>query len=136
MRRTTIVAALAAAIIALAGCSASADEKAQDCAAALSERTGGDSKDTPTVGEAKERVDAFDKTLAGMVRSGYQSQADRAFNTLGTKAKEGGEERPEACGPLSDDDYTALQMATAINSLGWTKDGEFDKLQMVEHLDG
>jgi hypothetical protein len=119
------------------GCSKSGDENAKDCATALTERTGSDSADKPTVKEAEARVDALDKTLAGMVRSGYESVANDAFATLDKKAKEGGKSRPEACKPLSEDDYTALQMATAINGLGWTnKDGQFDKLKMVENLGG
>jgi hypothetical protein len=136
-RTTTLLLATLLLTGAAVGCSKSDDEKAAGCATALTERTGGDSTDTPTVGEAKERVDAFDKTLAGMVRSGHQSVADHAFDTLGNKAKEGGEDRPKSCKPLSEDDYTALQMATALNGLGWTdKDGQFDKLQMVGNLDG
>jgi hypothetical protein len=135
-RTTTALLALLLAGAAV-GCSKSDDEKAGDCAAALAERTGGDSADKPTVSEAKERVDALDKALASMVRSGYESAANKAFATLDKKAKEGGKSRPEACKPLSEDDYTALQMATAINGLGWMgKDGQFDKLKMVDGLGG
>lgn len=136
MRRTTILLTIACLLaVGAVGCSKSYDEKAKDCAAALTERTGGDSADTPTVGEAKERVDAFDKTLADMVRSGYASVAKDAFDAAEKKTKEGGESRPEACEPLSDDDYTALLMAKAIDGLGWTGEGgEFDKLKMVEGL--
>jgi hypothetical protein len=136
MRHTTTL--LTAALLlagAAVGCSKSGDEKAKDCATALTERTGGNSTDKPTVSEAKERVDALDETLAGMVRSGYQSQANAAFAKLEKKTEEGGKERPEACKPLAKDDYTALQMATAINGLGWTgKDGQFDKLKMADGL--
>lgn len=137
MNRTAI--ALLALLLAGAavGCSKSDNEKAEDCAIALTKRTGGDSADKPTVSEAKKRVDALDKTLASMVRSGYESAANDAFATLDKKAKEGGKSRPEACKPLSENDYTALQMATAINGLGWTdKDGQFDKLKMVDGLGG
>ncbi|MFE5759482.1 hypothetical protein ACFQ7M_19775 [Streptomyces massasporeus] len=138
MRRTTTVlltALLAFAGAGVAGCSDSYDEKAEDCASALTERTGGDSRDTPTVSEAEERVDAFDKTLAGMVRSGYQNLAEDAFDAVEKKTQEGGKGRPEACEALSKDDYTALLMAKAIDGLRWTdKDGQFDKLKMVESL--
>jgi hypothetical protein len=138
MRRHTTAAALLATsllAIAVAGCSKSHDETARDCATALTERTGGDPADTPTVGEAKERADALDETLADMVRSGYQDVAKDAFDTLDKKTKEGGTGRPEACEPLSEDDYTVLLMAKAIDGLGWTgKDGRFDKLKMVDSL--
>jgi hypothetical protein len=136
MRRTT-TALLAACLLsgAAVGCSKSGDEKAKGCAAALTERIGGDSADEPTVSEAKKRVDALDKTLAGMVRSGYQSVAKDAADALEEKTQDGGKSRPEACEPLSDDDYTVLLMAKAIDGLGWTGEGgEFDKLKMVEGL--
>ena len=134
MRRT---ATLLAACLLLAGTAAgcSNDESAKDCATALTERTGGDSADTPTVKEAKERVDALDETLAGMVRMGHVEVAKDAADVVEEKTKEGGESRPEACGPLSEDDYAVLLMAKAIDGLGWTdKDGQFDKLKMVESL--
>jgi hypothetical protein len=137
MHRTTTALLAAALLLAgsAAGCSKSGDEKAADCATALTERTGGDAADEPTVGEAKERVDAFDKTLASMVRSGFQGVASDAFDTLGQKTKEGGKERPKACESLSEDDYTVLLMAKSIDGLGWTaKDGQFDKLKMMENL--
>lgn len=137
MRRTT-TALLATCLLLAAttvGCSKSDDEKAKDCATALTERTGSDSADTPTVSEAEKRVDALDKTLASMVRSGYAGVAKDASDAVTKKAKEGGKRRPEACEPLSEDDYTALLMATTIGGLGWTdQDGEFDKLKMVEGL--
>lgn len=136
MHRTTTGLLLTALLLAggAVGCSKSGDD-AKDCATALTERTGGDSADTPTVSEAEERVDALDETLAGMVRSGYESQANAAFAKLEKKTEEGGKERPKACKPLAKDDYTALQMATAINGLGWTgKDGQFDKLKMADGL--
>ncbi len=61
--------------------------------------------------------------------------AKDAFDTLEKKTKAGGRDRPEACEPLSEDDYTVLLMAKAIDGLGWTdKDGQFDKLKMVESL--
>lgn len=136
MRRTTIL--LAAALLfagAAVGCSTSGDENAKDCAAALTERTGSDSADTPTVSEAKERADALDKTLADMVRSGYEDVAKDAADTVEKKTKEDGKSRPEACEPLSENDYTALLMAKAIDGLGWTGEGgEFDKLRMAESL--
>ncbi len=135
MRRTTIL--LTACLLlagAAVGCSKS-DDEAKECAAALTERTGGDPADQPTVGEAEERVDALDKTLADMVRSGYQGVARDASDTLERKTEEGGESRPEACGSLSEDDYTVLLRAKAIDGLGWTdEDGQFDKLKMVESL--
>lgn len=137
MNRT--VTALLALLLAGAavGCSKSDNEKAENCAVALTKRTGGDSADKPTVSEARERVDALDKTLASMVRSGYESAANNAFDALDKKAKEGGTSRPEACKPLSEDDYTALLMAKALDGLGWTdKDGQFDKLKMVENPGG
>lgn len=136
MRRTTTLLAAACLLAATAaGCSTSDGDKAGDCATALTERTGGDSGDKPTVSEAKKRVDALDKTLADMVRSGYESVANDAFDTLDKKTKAGGKDRPEACKSLSDDDYTTLLMAKAINGLGWTGEGgEFDKLKMVEGL--
>jgi hypothetical protein len=135
--RTTTVLLTAACLLAVGavGCSKSADEDAKDCAAALTERTGGDSADTPTVSEAEERVDALDETLAGMVRSGYVSAAKDASDAVEKKTKEGGESRPEACEALSEDDYNVLLMATAIDGLGWTdEDGQFDKLKMAEGL--
>ena len=133
--RTTAVLLIAAVLAAGAvGCSKSGEENAKDCAAALTERTGGEA-DTPTVKEAEERVGALDDTLADMVRSGYEDVAKDAFDTLEEKTKEGGKSRPEACEPLNEDDYTALLMAKAIGGLGWTGEGgEFDKLKMVESL--
>ncbi|MFB7244626.1 hypothetical protein ACFCYX_19460 [Streptomyces populi] len=137
MNRTTI-ALLAAALLlagAAVGCSKSGDETAKDCAAALTERTGGKSGDKPTVREAKKRVDAFDKTLAGMVRSGYSAAAKNAFDAVEEKTRDGDKNKPDACGPLEDDDYSALLAAKAIDGLGWTgKDGQFDKLKMVQGL--
>ncbi|MGW2082135.1 hypothetical protein ACWCOW_35345 [Streptomyces sp. NPDC001939] len=135
----TATALLAALLLAgtAVGCSKSGDENARDCAAALTERTGGKPMDKPTVKEAKERVNAFDKTLASMVRSGYTDASKQAFDTMAAKAKEGGKGRPKACGSLSENDYTALQMAKAIDALGWTdKDGQFDKLKMAKGLNG
>jgi hypothetical protein len=137
MRHTTTLLATAACLLAVGavGCSKSDDENAKDCATALTERTGGKPEDTPTVKEAKERVDAFDKTLADMVRSGYEGVAKDAFDAVEKKTKDGGKGRPEACEPLSEHDYTALLMAKAIGGLGWTdKEGQFDKLKMVESL--
>ncbi|WP_406202473.1 MULTISPECIES: hypothetical protein [unclassified Streptomyces] len=137
MRRTTttlLAACLLLAVVA-AGCSKSDDENAKDCAAALTERTGSDPADKPTVSEAEKRVDALDKTLADMVRSGYTSVAKDAADTVEQKTKEGGKGWPEACKALSEDDYTVLLMAKAIDGLGWTdKGGQFDKLKMVEGL--
>lgn len=135
MRHTTT--ALLATVLLLAGgavgCSKSGDDTAQDCATALTEQTGGNSADKPTVSEAQERVDAFDDTLAGMVRSGYEGPAKDAADALEAKTKEGGKSRPEACEPLSEDDYTVLLMAKAIDGLGWTdEDGQFDKLKMAD----
>ncbi|MFF9153847.1 hypothetical protein ACF1AB_16640 [Streptomyces sp. NPDC014846] len=136
MRRTTILLATVCLAVGAVGCSKSYDEKAEDCVTALTKRTGGDSADKPTVSEAEDRVDAFDKTLADMVRRGYDSLASDAFDKAEQKSKEGGKSRPEACGPLSKHDYAALLMAKSLNGLGWTgKDGEFDKLKMVEGLD-
>ena len=135
MRRTTTL--LTATLLlagAAVGCSNS-DDEAKECAAALTERTGGDPADTPTISEAEERVDALDKTLADMVRSGYQGVARDASDTLEKKTEEGEKGRPEACEPLSEDDYTVLLMAKAIDGLGWTgEDGQFDKLKMAEGL--
>jgi hypothetical protein len=134
MRHTT-AALLACLLLAggSVGCSKSGDETAQDCAAALTEQTGGNSADKPTVSEAQERVDAFDDTLAGMVRSGYEDPAKEAFDAVGEKIEEKGEDRPEACEPLSDGDYTALLTAKVIGGLGWTdEDGKFDKLKMAD----
>jgi hypothetical protein len=137
MRHTT--AALLAVVLAVGGgavgCSKSDDENAKDCATALTERTGGDASDMPTVKEAEARAGALDKTLADMVRSGYEGVAADAFDALDKKTKEGGKGRPEGCDPLSEDDYTALLTAKAIDGLGWTgEDGRFDKLKMVESL--
>lgn len=133
MRRTATL--LAACLLAVGAVGCSKSETAEDCAAALTERTGGDAADKPTVKEAEERVDALDKTLADMVRSGYQSVAKDAADTLDAKTREGGKDRPEECEPLSEDDYTVLSMAKAIDGLGWTdKEGQFDKLKMVESL--
>lgn len=137
MRHTTTILLTACLLLAGAavGCSKSDAEHAEDCAAALTERTGGDSADTPTVEEAAERVDALDDTLADMVRSGHQGVAKDAADKVEEKTEEGRESRPEACGPLSEDDYTTLVMAKAIDGLGWTgEDGRFDKLKMVESL--
>ncbi|MEU5195238.1 hypothetical protein AB0G86_14450 [Streptomyces scabiei] len=136
MRHTTALLTAACLLLAGAalGCS-SGDDTAKDCAAALTEKTGGESGDTPTVSEAKERVDAFDDTLAGMVQSGYEDVAKDAFDTAERKFEEGGESRPGACESLSDDDYTALLTAKVIDGLGWTdEDGKFDKLKMVDSL--
>lgn len=59
-----------------------------------------------------------------------------AADTVEEKTEAGGKGRPEACEPLSEDDYTVLLMAKAIGGLGWTdKGGQFDKLKMVEGLD-
>lgn len=136
MRRTTTLLTAALLLAAgAAGCSESSDETAKECAAALTERTGGDPSDTPTISEAEERVDALDETLADMVRSGYQGVARDASDTLEKKTEEGGKGRPEACEALSEDDYTVLLMAKAIDGLGWTgEDGQFDKLKMAEGL--
>ncbi len=137
MRHTTTVLLLTAVLLAAgsAGCSKSGDENAKDCATALTDRTGGKPGDTPTVSEAEERVDALDKTLADMVRSGYEGVAKDAADAVEEKTKEGGKSRPEACEALSEDDYTTLLMAKAIGGLGWTGEGgEFDKLKMVEGL--
>jgi hypothetical protein len=110
------------------------DEHAANCTTALTKPTGSNASDTPTVSEAEERMDALDDTLAGMVRSGYDGVAKDAFDTLEKKTKES-ESRPEACEPLSGDDYTALLTAKTIDGLGWTGEGgEFDKLKMVESL--
>ena len=139
MRRTTTALLTATLLLAVgaAGCSKSDGENAADCAAALTERTGSDPADTPTVNEAGERVDALDDTLADMVRSGYADVAKDAADTVEKKTKEGGKGRPEACEPLSEDDYNSLLMAKAIGGLGWTdKDGQFDKLKMLEGLRG
>ncbi|WP_460071102.1 hypothetical protein [Streptomyces sp. YKOK-I1] len=134
MRHTTTLLAVLLLAGAAVGCTSGGDT-AGDCAAVLAERVGGDAADKPTVAEAKERVDALDDALAGMVRSGYEGVANNAFDAVDKKAKEGGTGRPEACGALNEDDYTALQMATAIDGLGWTgDDGKFDKLKMVESL--
>ncbi|WP_327724424.1 hypothetical protein [Streptomyces europaeiscabiei] len=136
MRHTT-AALLACLLLAggAVGCSKSGDDTAKDCAAALTEQTGGNSGDTPTVSEAKERVDAFDETLADMVRSGYQGPAKDAFDAVGEKIEENRKDRPEACEPLSDGDHTALLTAKAIDGLGWIdEDGQFDKLKMAESL--
>ncbi|WP_053849528.1 hypothetical protein [Streptomyces sp. NRRL B-24085] len=136
-RTTTLLTAACLLAVAAAGCSKSDGDKASDCAAALTARTGGDSADKPTVSEAKKRVAALDKTLADMVRSGYESVANDAFDALDKKSKAGGKGRPGACKPLAEDDYTALLAAKAIDGLGWTsKDGQFDKLKMVESLGG
>jgi hypothetical protein len=136
MRHTTTALLLAVCLLAVGAvsCSKSGDT-AEDCAAALTERTGGDPGDKPTVEEAKERTDALDTTLADMVRSGYQGPAKNAFDRLEQKTKAVGKDRPKACGSLSEDDYTALLTAKAIAGLGWTgEDGRFDKLKMVESL--
>jgi hypothetical protein len=131
---TTLLAAVLLLAGAAVGCS-SADETAKDCAAALTKKTGGESGYEPTVEEAEVVVEALDQTLAGMVRSGYERVAKKAYRTMEMKTEEGGEDRPEACEPLSEDDYTTLQMATAIDGLGWTdNDGQFDKLKMVDSL--
>lgn len=132
---TTILLAVLLCAGATAGCSKSGNETATDCAAALTERTGGEPGYKPTVAEAEEQVDALDDTLADMVRSGHQGAAKDAFDTVEKKTKEGGKDRPEACEPLLEDDYTALLTATALDGLGWTdEDGRFDKLKMAEGL--
>lgn len=61
--------------------------------------------------------------LHGMVRSGYEQPAAEAADTLEKKTKEGGKDRPEACEPLSQDDYMSLLMATSIDGLGWRRGG-------------
>lgn len=132
MRRTTILAAAALLAAGAVGCSQS-DENAKACTAALTAATGSDPADTPTISEAEERVDAFDKTLADMVRSGYEGVAADAYDTV--EKKTNGKGQPEACESLSEDDYTALLMAKVIDGLGWTdEDGRFDKLKMAEGL--
>ncbi|MFF4911266.1 hypothetical protein ACFY2T_41105 [Streptomyces sp. NPDC001260] len=135
MRRATILLTACLLATGATGCSKSADDTAKDCAAALTPRTGGNASDKPTVSEAKKRVDALDTTLADLVHSGYDGVAKDAYDTLEQKTKEGGKGRPKACKPLSEDDYTTLLAAKAINGLGWTdKDGQFDKLKMAQHL--
>ncbi|MEO3978111.1 hypothetical protein [Streptomyces sp. CAU 1734] len=136
MRRITVLlVSVCLLAVGAVGCSESYDESAKDCAAALSEKTGDDSADIPTVSEAKERIDGFDKVLADMVRSGYESAAKDALDMVEKKAQDGGKSRPETCEPLSEDDYNALLMAKAIGGLEWTGEGgEFDKLKMVESL--
>ncbi|WP_432021235.1 hypothetical protein [Streptomyces sp. 1222.5] len=135
MRRTAILLTTVSLAVGAFGCSKSYDEKAKDCATALTKRTGGDSADKPTVSEAEERVDAFDKTLADMARRGYESVANDALSKAEQKTEAGGKSRPEACEPLSKHDYTALLMAKSLDGLGWTgKGGEFDKLKMVKGL--
>lgn len=136
MRRTTILLATCLLLTGAAvGCS-NADDKAKECAAALTDRTGGDPADKPTVSEAEERVDALDETLADMVRSGYETVANDAFETLEGQMQQGKSSRPEACDGLSEDDYTSLLTAKAIDGLGWTdEDGKFDKLKMAKGLD-
>ncbi|MEU0032340.1 hypothetical protein [Streptomyces sp. NPDC006335] len=137
MRHTAILLTAILLAVGAVGCSKSDDEKAKDCATALTGQTGGDPADAPTVSEAKERVDALDKTLADMVRSDYASVAKDAADKVEEKTKEGGKSRPDGCEALSEDDYTVLLMAKAIGGLGWTgKDGQFDKLKMVEGLGG
>ncbi|MFK4070622.1 hypothetical protein [Streptomyces sp. NPDC029674] len=128
MRRTTILLAAVLLAVGAVGCSKSDEEKAKDCATALTERTGSDSADTPTVSEAEGRVDALDETLAGMARAGHAGVAKDAADAVEKKSKEGGKSWPEACEPLAEDDYTALLVAKAIGGLGWTGEGgEFDK---------
>jgi len=136
MRRITVLLAAACLLaVGAVGCSKSDDENAADCAAALTDRTGGDPADKPTVSEAAERVDALDKTLADMVRTGYEGVAKDASDTVEKKTQEGGKSRPEACESLSEDDYTVLLMAKSIDGLGWTGEGgEFDKLKMLDGL--
>ncbi|MGQ4349703.1 hypothetical protein [Streptomyces sp. SAS_275] len=136
-RTTTILLAAALLLAGAVGCSSSGDDNAKDCATALSKKAGSDTSDQPTVKEANQRVDAFDKTLAGMVRSGYQDASKEAFDTVAAKTAEGGKGRPDACEPVAEKDYTALQMATAIDALGWTgEDGRFDKVKMADGLSG
>ncbi|MER7574913.1 hypothetical protein [Streptomyces sp. NPDC126514] len=134
MRRTTTL--LAAYLLAAGAVGCSSDEdNAKDCPAALTERTGGDSEDTPTVTEAQERVDALDDTLADMVRSGYENVAKDAADALEEKTKDGEKNRPGACDSLSEDDYTALLMAKSIDGLGWTDDeGNFAKNKMLDSV--
>ncbi|EGX60110.1 hypothetical protein SZN_09316 [Streptomyces zinciresistens K42] len=136
MRRTTILLTACLLLAGTAvGCSKPYDEKAKDCATALTEQTGGNPADKPTVSEAKERTDALDKTLAAMVRTGYERIAKDAADTVENKTKEAGKTRPGACEPLSDDDYTDLLMAKTIDGLGWTGDGgQFDRLKMLDGL--
>lgn len=133
----TLIAATCLLAAAAVGCSKSADDTAKDCAAALTKRTGGHAGDRPTVSEAKKRVDAADDALAGMVRSGYADVAEEAFDALDSKTKHGGKNRPEACKSLPEKDYTVLLAAKSFDGLGWTdKNGHFDKLKMVESLNG
>lgn len=133
--RHAATAVLATCLLAAAaiGCSNS-DDEAKDCATALTQPTGSNSADTPTLSEAKERVDALNKTLASMVDSGYESVASKAYDAVDAKNKSV-TSRPEACKPLSEKDYQALLTAKTISGLGWTgKDGQFDKLRMAERL--
>lgn len=134
MRRTITLLATGLLLAGTAvGCSSTDDDA--DCAAALTRRTGGAAADKPTVEEARERVDALDKTLADMVRMGYETAAADAHDVLERKTQSGGKGRPEACESLSEEDYTVLLMAKSIDGLGWTGEGgEFDKLKMAESL--
>lgn len=134
MRHATILLSAACLFaVGAVGCSKSYDENAKDCAAALSERTGSDSADNPTVKEAEERIDALDNTLADMVRMGHADVAKDAADALEEKTQGAEKSKPEACEPLNEDDYTALRMAKAIGGLGWTGEGaEFDKNKMLE----
>jgi hypothetical protein len=135
MRHTTTLLTACLLAVTAVGCSKSDDDKAKGCATALTKRTGGDSANEPSVREAEERVEAFDKTLAGMVRSGYDSVAKDAFDAMEEKTEAGEKKRPEACEPLSEDDYNTLLIAETIDGLGWTdEDGQFDKLKMMEGL--
>jgi hypothetical protein len=46
---------------------------------------------------------------------------------------EGEKGKPEACEPLTDDDYDALFFNEVIDDLGWTdENGDFDKNKMLE----
>ena len=46
---------------------------------------------------------------------------------------EGDKGKPEECGEVKEDDYTALVASQAIDDLGWTdEDGNFDKNKMLE----
>lgn len=136
MRRTAAAVLVTCLLtVAAVGCSKSADENAKNCAAALTERTGSDSADTPTVSEAEERVDALDKALASTVRSGHASVAKDAADAVEEKTKDSKQSRPEACEPLSEDDYKTLLMAKTVDGLGWTNaSGEFDKNKMLEEV--
>ena len=79
---------------------------------------------------------ALAATLALAGCSSAPGQADvqqQCVDALKAAHAQGIKGKPEACAPLSEDDYATLVTAQVIDDLGWTdEDGNFDKQKMLE----